>query len=295
MLPVTANIKDREKIMKIFYIIVIGLIFLKPIYGQIDKNGSPISITKELKNYDFEDFTLIVEYYPIRDNIDNKNSSLYFYESPTKDNYLFWAQNMFSYQFTVKKEGNIYLNVTLNQKNREGESEFFYNISSPRIGYYKTIPCTIKGDITEQRANELVINQYDKEAKIYTKDSVKYCQFNDSELIIQPFLDIEKEVLSIIQKYKLRNENNIEINDTIEYIKNETIGGRLDFEKFMIGYGSMDAEYKTHLYSMKMWGYAVKELGVKNYEKAIELWEEIHNTKLTANEIIAIKNGFEEE
>jgi hypothetical protein len=281
--------------MKIFYLIVIGLIFIEPIYGQIDKNGSPISITEELKNYEFEDFTLIVEYYPIKDNIDNKKSSLYFYESPTNDNYLFWAQNMFSYQFTVKKEGNIYLNVTLNQKNREGERKFFYNISNPRNGYYKTIPCTIKGDITELRANELVINQYDKVSKIYTKDSVKYCTFNETELIIQPFLNIENEVLNIIQKYKLRNENNIEINDTIEYIKNETIGGRLDFEKFMIGYGSTDAEYKIHLYSLKMWGYAVKEFGLKNYKKAIDLWIEIHNTKLTEDEITALKNGFDEE
>jgi hypothetical protein len=70
----------------------------------------------------------------------------------------------------------------------------------------------------------------------------------------------------------------------IDYIKAESIGGKLDFEKMIVGYGAEDAKEKAYLYSIALWGGSVKQLGVADIKKITKLWEEIHKKK-AKNEI----------
>jgi len=94
------------------------------------------------------------------------------------------------------------------------------------------------------------------------------------------------------------NSDNTEkeiIENPIDYIKKETIGGKLDFNKLYVGYGEENAEYKAYLYSIATWGYAVKDLGIENRKEIIKLWEEIHERKMTKDEKKAITLGLEEE
>ena len=94
------------------------------------------------------------------------------------------------------------------------------------------------------------------------------------------------------------NSDNTEkeiIENPIDYIKKETIGGKLDFKKLYIGYGEENAEYKVYLYSVSTWAYAVKDLGIENRRDIIKLWEEIHKRKMTKDEKKAIDLGLKEE
>jgi hypothetical protein len=93
---------------------------------------------------------------------------------------------------------------------------------------------------------------------------------------------------------------NAQKEDVIKFIKNESIGGKLDFTKiaeeqaqgaFFIRYGN--TLYNKQDFAILMWSAKVKSLGVVNFDKIIELWEEIHNRNLTEAENKALKTGFE--
>lgn len=92
---------------------------------------------------------------------------------------------------------------------------------------------------------------------------------------------------------KLEEKEKIE--NPREYIKKETIGGKLDFSKLYVGYGEKNAEYKVYLYSIATWTYAVKDLGIEKKGEIIKLWEEIHKRKMTKDEKTAVDLGLKEE
>jgi len=88
---------------------------------------------------------------------------------------------------------------------------------------------------------------------------------------------------------------NDSIKNPIEYIKKETIGGKLDYSKMLVGYGAKDAKYKTYLYSIAMWTHAVKDMGISRKKDIIKLWEEIYKRKMTTDEKKAVIMGLKEE
>lgn len=90
-------------------------------------------------------------------------------------------------------------------------------------------------------------------------------------------------------------KENEKIENPREYIKKETIGGKLDFKKLYVGYGEENAEYKVYLYSIATWTYAVKDLGIEKKDEIIKLWEEIYKRKMTEDEKKAVDLGLKEE
>ncbi|TXD48091.1 hypothetical protein [Polaribacter sp. IC073] len=80
-----------------------------------------------------------------------------------------------------------------------------------------------------------------------------------------------------------------------EYIRKETIGGKLDFSKLYVGYGAKNAQHKAYLYSVATWTYAVKNLGIKSKKDIIKLWEEIYKRKMKKDEKKAIELGLKSE
>ena len=80
-----------------------------------------------------------------------------------------------------------------------------------------------------------------------------------------------------------------------EYIRKETIGGKLDFSKLYVGYGAKNAQHKAYLYSIATWTYAVKNLGIKSKKDIIKLWEEIYKRKMKKDEKKAIELGLKSE
>jgi len=92
---------------------------------------------------------------------------------------------------------------------------------------------------------------------------------------------------------KLEEKEKIE--NPREYIKKQTIGGKLDFSKLYVGYGEQNAKYKIYLYSIATWTYAVKDLGIKKKDEIIKLWEEIYKRKMTKDEKKAVDLGLKED
>uniref|UniRef100_UPI00404AA9ED hypothetical protein n=1 Tax=Flavobacterium sp. TaxID=239 RepID=UPI00404AA9ED len=93
------------------------------------------------------------------------------------------------------------------------------------------------------------------------------------------------------------NAQDIEIT---EYIKRESIGGKLDFTKIVEAQaeGAPFIRHENTLYSKKdfsilMWGAKVKSLGIENLETANSLWQEINKRDLTEAEKSALRKGFE--
>lgn len=98
------------------------------------------------------------------------------------------------------------------------------------------------------------------------------------------------------QKADVKLKTSIDsIENPVEYIKRESLDGKLNFRKMLVGYGSKDADYKMDLYSIAMWTAAVKDLGITDQKEIIKLWEEIHERKMTEDEITAVKMGLENE
>ena len=124
---------------------------------------------------------------------------------------------------------------------------------------------------------------------------MKLRYFIISSLILFLFINCSSKISKnneINDKYGLNSEQ-------YEYVKNETIpGGKLDFEQqledkqlFLIGsvaYNKRDAALFT-------WGQAMKRLGVRSANDAINLYEDIKTIKLKEPQTNAIKNGFNKE
>ena len=86
----------------------------------------------------------------------------------------------------------------------------------------------------------------------------------------------------------------------IEYIKKETIGGQLDFnkvlEKEQQGLFLYDGvAYNKKDFAFYLWGKKVKLLGIKDSDQAVKLSEEIVKRQLTEPEKKAINSGFNSE
>lgn len=96
------------------------------------------------------------------------------------------------------------------------------------------------------------------------------------------------------------DKNDNRIADKIEYIKQETIGGKLDFT-----FSLKESDYPTiehkgvrfnrNDYHVFLWGQAVRDLGLESSAKASSLWEEIHGKKLTGPQRTALRIGFDKE
>jgi hypothetical protein len=100
--------------------------------------------------------------------------------------------------------------------------------------------------------------------------------------------------------YGQTGESTNKTNDQIEYIKKETIGGKLDFnltlEKESKGLYLYDGvAYNKKDFAIFLWGQAVKRLGITSSKKAAKLWREINTRELTGAEKKALTKGFNTE
>lgn len=90
------------------------------------------------------------------------------------------------------------------------------------------------------------------------------------------------------------------VEDPIEYIKKESVGGKLDFnltlEKEKTGFFLHDGiAYNKKDFAIFLWGQGVKRLGVPSSKKAAKLWTEINKRELTKPEKDALTRGFDLE
>jgi hypothetical protein len=144
-------------------------------FSQTDHNGNPVFNSVSTTEENIKDFQLISHYYTLKTNIKNKYSSVYISDNPTLDEIESAAINLPSDFFLITKNQAM-LNMVLiqNLPNR------YYFVIKTSTGKQTQFPCSINGDISENRANEIIKENFEPISKI--KGNKLY--FNNHKLTI---------------------------------------------------------------------------------------------------------------
>jgi hypothetical protein len=282
--------------MKKIALIILTVFTLTNAFGQTDKHGNPVFNNELISEEKLDAFELTSSYYTIDNNISNKGSSVYVSDKPTLTEYLKFARELPSNFFIVHQGQSVMVMIMLMPKIDGSYTTLSYNIVNPNNGKSMQTPCNVWGEISEKRADELLKLKVDTAAKIIDlPNNGKGLLFNGIAYRIQPYDKLKAEVIEIAKQLTTPVE---EIKDPIEYVKKETIGGKLDFNKVLeketqalflfdgVAYNKKD-------FAIYLWGKKVKTLGVSSSKKATKLWEEINNRKLTDPEKKALVSGFD--
>jgi hypothetical protein len=279
-------------------ILVFFTILSLNLFSQNDRNGNPVFNSITISEEKINDYQLNSNYYTLVNNIDNKNSSVFISENPSLDQIESAAIKLPSDFFLVIKDGSpVHIIMIVDTPKRV----FF--VVNPSAGTNQTFPCDIKEDITENRANEIVKQKYDKNAKIQGNKLF----FNNKEFTISSNKEIQESIKKLIHDQKLNTgkSGDIKIMDKgmiRKMIIDETKeGGKLDFFTDIKGHEMDGIQVKPGIFSTKVsialykWGRSNYELGVNTVENAIDIWSEIKNRKTNQREIEYITMGFNKE
>jgi hypothetical protein len=280
--------------MKQITFLLFAVFAMTSAFGQIDQHGNPVFNNELISEEKLDNFELTSSYYNIKDNISNKESSVYVSDNPTIDDYLKFARDLPSNFFIIHKGQNVIVAIMFLQRNDGDKTTLTYNIVNPNNGKSMEVPCNVFGEITEKRVDELLKLKIDSTAKIIDMLGGKSFLFNGIAYKIQPYDKLKAEVIELANQLISGGE---EIKDPVEYIKKETIGGKLDFNKVLENEKQSLFVYDGMAYNKKdfaiyLWGKKVKMIGIKSSKKAIKLWEEINKRTLTEPERKALNNGF---
>ncbi len=269
------------------------------VFAQKDQHGNPIFNNESISEEKIDNFELTSSYYNIRENISNKQSSVYISDNPTAADYLKFSRDLPSYFFIIHNGSNVIVMIMPLPKNDiDGNTTLTYNVVNPNNGKSTQIPCSVWGEITEKRADELLKLKVDTAATIIDlPNNGKGLLFKGMAYRIQPYDKLKAEVIQIAKQIA-NNDKKEEIKDPVEYIKKETVGGKLDFNRFLEKEEQSFFMYDGIAYNKKdfaiyLWGKKVKILGIGSSKKATKLWEEIYNRKLTDPEKKALTSGFD--
>jgi len=280
--------------MKKISILLFTIFVLTRVYGQTDQHRIPVYNSNWISEDTFDNFELHSGYFNIKDNISNKKSSAYVNDNPTLADYLKFARGRTSNFFIVHKGQDFLLMIMLVQINEGNKTTFTYNIVNPNNGKRMEVPCNVFGEITEKRVDELLELKIDSTAKILDMSGGKSFLFNGIAYKIQPYDKMKAEVIELATQVISGGEK---IKDPVDYIKKETIGGKLDFNKKLENKEESLFLYEGITYTKKefaiyLWGKKVKMIGIKSSKKATKLWEEINERTLTKQEKKALVKGF---
>ncbi len=275
----------KQLLLFIFFIILTS----SKLYSQLDKNGNPIFNSEKIEKFSFEHLEIISNYYTIKDNISNKQSSVFISENPTPDDYWNFSTQLPSYYFMILDKENINAMLILIPKE---DHSFFYNIIVPHTNENFQIPSKLRGKISENRAKELAGIE-----KTESTINNGFLKFNNKDFQILKYHDVIEEVKNII-KEKITGNHTNENSNIEEYIKTESRGGKLDFKNTVEKNNGAFINFEGVIYNQKdftilMWGAAVKKMGIKELNKAQQLWQEINERNLTEPELKALQKGFE--
>ena len=143
------------------FLMILLMLIAAQCFSQTDQNGNPVFNSISLSEATIKDFSLLENYYTLKNNIENKNSSVYISNKPTLNEIENAALSLPSDFFIVsKKQAAIHLIMLLNKPTRQ---YFVLNLTTRKQIQF---PCSISGDITENRANEIIKEKYDSKAKI---------------------------------------------------------------------------------------------------------------------------------
>ena len=267
-------------------------------FGQTDKNGNPIFNSVSIAEKSFDDFLLMSNYYTLKNNIENKQSSVFVSENPTLDQVEKSAINLPSDFFIMTKESKMVVMVMLQN---DPERQFMtVEMSTNRQSIFK---CNLAGDITENRANEIIKEKYDTTATIENG----MLKFNGKVFKIISNKEIEEAVSTLIKKQKLDKKKPSEIKllskkEIKSFIIAETKqGGQLDFFTEIKGKEYDGVQIKQGVFTTKQsvalyrWGRACFDIGVNAVEDVYDIFAEHQGKPVNARDKEYLKAGFYKE
>ena len=279
-------------------IIIFTILAFGNVYPQTDENGNPVFNSIITNEQAFEKFNLISNYYTLENNIINKNSSVYISKKPSLNEIEKSATELPSDFFIITKNQQISNMILI--VNEPQMTFVVINMTSNKQSEYDF---RLRGDITENRANEIIKAKYDPNAKI--KKGELY--FNNKKFKIIPNEDLNKAVLSLINRKGISETNPSEIKIPFqEELKNIILietkkGGQLDYFTEIKGKENDAIQIKPRVFSTKLgialykWGRATFENGVNTLEDSYKIYEEFKGRDLNQKEKDYIKLGFNKE
>lgn len=172
-----------------------------------------------------------------------------------------------------------------------------------RTKQQSTFTCNLIGDITENRANEIIKEKYDTTATIENGK----LKFNGKEFIIISNQEIEEAVSALIKKEKLNKKKPSDImlpskNEIKIFILAETKqGGKLDFFTEIKGKEYDGVQIKQGVFTTKKsvalykWGRACSDIGVNTVEDAYDIFAQHQGKPVNERDKEYIKAGFYKE
>jgi len=284
--------------MKTIIQILFVLLPLSQVFGQIDKYGNPVFISYATGEQEFKGCTLISNYYTLQNNIDNKLSSKFFTEQPSKEDVEEAALMLDSEFFILLKERKQVALIYFQSFPEKAFKTLVISENSLRI-----YPCELEGDISENRAKEILAANYDSTATI----EEGYLRFNDKEFKIISNQALEQAIFELIEQKQLdeKEPSDFMIPTKEEYTSNILAatkeGGELDFFTEIKGHEYDGLEIKPGVITTKSqlalykWGVACFEIGVNTLEDTYEIFAEYKGRELNIREKSAIKAGFYKE
>lgn len=145
-----------------------------------------VKSTDEVQGYTLTDY-----YYTLNNNVNNSSSAAYIAAKPSLNAIEQAALTLPSDSFTVAKNQQVLLTVKLVMTPQKA-----FIINNLATGQQKTVACSLKGDITANRAIEMVSNGYEKN-KASVVDS--YLYFNHKKTPIIENDNIKAEVMKLAE------------------------------------------------------------------------------------------------
>ena len=267
-------------------------------FAQSDKNENPVFNSISTNEIELKNCLLISNYYTLENNIENTLSSVFISESPSLNEIEKAATSLASDFFVLTKESKIIAMIILQEQPKRDFMSIL--IKSNKQSFHS---CNLKGDMTENRANEIITEQYDSTARI--EQGILY--FNNKQFEIISNDEIQKAVLAIIEKNKLHKKtpSNISLlskNQIKALVLEESKeGGSFDFFTEIKGKEYKAIQVKPGVFStnsgiaLYKWGRACFEVGVNTVEDAYAIFAKFKGRALNTREKAYIKLGFYKE
>lgn len=217
--------------------------------AQTDANGNPVFNSITTAERAIDDVLLISNYYTLRNNIENRGSSVFVTDTPTLDQIEHAAVNLPSDFFILTKDSRAITIIML-----ENSPERTFTIIEMATNQQSAHPCTLTGNITANRALELLEARYDSHANLENN----VLSFNGKTLSVIPGNEIENAVVALITEKKLDKKKPSDIiipskSQLAAYILEETKeGGELDFFTEIIGKENDGIQIKPGVFSTRI-------------------------------------------
>ena len=137
--------------MKKNTILILTILTIGQTFAQTDKNGNPVFNSISTSEKSIDNFLLISNYYTLKNNIENTKSSVFISEKPTLDQIEKASIKLTSDFFIITKESKMIAMIIFQNDTKR---EFITIVMSNK--QQSTFPCNLKGDITENRADEII-------------------------------------------------------------------------------------------------------------------------------------------